>query len=315
MPELEELTWSSGEPFDAGMTLVRAMYLAARRRGLKALLDGVAGDIVLSEGHYVARLLRRGRLGMAFRESFRQRRFWGEAYRPWRSLAGAVRFAFVPSAAHRLRRRLEGARLERKRVEQILAESVIDPDFAERVDLAARLRQLDAHRPARLLLDPRQERAIAIEHPYLTVGRERYDRVASAVGVEPRDPFLDLRVVSFCHSLPEAQLLSDGWPKAILRRAMRGRMPDAVRWRRGKEHLGWAFILSLVGRTGRGIREEVEASRSLVMPYVTAGAAARIGAGLFDESHRKGFSEILDAAHLAVWLGRNSKRPGAGPLG
>ncbi len=61
MPELEELTWSLDEPFDNHMTLVRAVYLAAHREGLKVLLDGVGGDVVLAEGSHLARLLRRGR--------------------------------------------------------------------------------------------------------------------------------------------------------------------------------------------------------------------------------------------------------------
>ncbi|MEZ5577326.1 MAG: hypothetical protein R3F44_17550 [Candidatus Competibacteraceae bacterium] len=47
---MEELTWNLEEPFDNHMTLPRAVYLAAHRCGLKVLLDGVAGDVVLGEG-------------------------------------------------------------------------------------------------------------------------------------------------------------------------------------------------------------------------------------------------------------------------
>jgi asparagine synthase (glutamine-hydrolysing) len=50
MPELEVLTWDVDEPFDSGMTLIRAIYLAAHVQGLKVVLDGVGGDTVLSEG-------------------------------------------------------------------------------------------------------------------------------------------------------------------------------------------------------------------------------------------------------------------------
>jgi asparagine synthase (glutamine-hydrolysing) len=78
-------------------------------------------------------------------------------------------------------------------------------------------------------------------HPHIVVARERYDRTAAALGIEPRDPFLDLRVIEFCLSLPQEQLQHDGWPKIILRRATKDLLPDAVRWRVGKQHLGGDF--------------------------------------------------------------------------
>jgi len=86
---------------------------------------------------------------------------------------------------------------------------------------------------------------VAILHPNLVVARERYDRLAGAMGIEPRDPYMDRRVIEFCLTLPSARLQSKGWPKMILRRAMRGLLPNDVIWRRGKEHLGWAFTQAL----------------------------------------------------------------------
>ena len=83
---------------------------------------------------------------------------------------------------------------------------------------------------ARPMISGGTERARAIDNPSLTVARERYDRVAAAVGVECRDPFLDLRVVAFCTRLPYNLITADGWTKLILRRAMLGTQPDAVVW-------------------------------------------------------------------------------------
>ena len=51
------------------------------------LLDGVGGDVVLSEGRRLARLLRAGHWRTAYREAVGQNRFWNGAYPPGRELA------------------------------------------------------------------------------------------------------------------------------------------------------------------------------------------------------------------------------------
>ena len=108
LPELEQLAWVVDEPFDGSMTLVRAVYLAARRRGLKMLLDGVGGDTVLTEGRRLARLLRAGRWRTAYREAAGHNRYWKGAFPPRRELLRSARAAFVtgrraPTATSRAR--------------------------------------------------------------------------------------------------------------------------------------------------------------------------------------------------------------------
>jgi asparagine synthase (glutamine-hydrolysing) len=70
-------------------------------------------------------------------------------------------------------------------------------------------------------------------------GLQRVDRVAGALGVEPRLPFLDLDVVELAMALPpEWKLVSPARPaKWLLRRAFDGWLPDEVLWRR-KEQFG-----------------------------------------------------------------------------
>ncbi|GAA1945541.1 asparagine synthase B [Brevibacterium antiquum] len=70
-------------------------------------------------------------------------------------------------------------------------------------------------------------------------GLQRVDRVAGALGVEPRLPFLDLDVVELAMALaPEWKLVTEDRPaKWLLRRAFDGWLPDEVLWRR-KEQFG-----------------------------------------------------------------------------
>ncbi|MEH6836221.1 asparagine synthase-related protein [Falsihalocynthiibacter arcticus] len=236
MPELLDLTQRSEEPFDAHMVLPRAVYLTAHRAGIKVMLDGVSGDIVLGHGIQIARLLRAGKWRQALQNVRGEKRFWGHPFPIWKTLLHPAWTAFVPKPIRRKRRRLLEARERRQSTDT----SLLHPDFARKVRFPERL-----HTYQKTFGDmdksSAEDRADLIVHPHLAVARERYDRVASCVAIEPRDPFMDLRVVDFCLSLPANQLLSDGWPKMILRRAMDGQLPDQVRWRHGKQHLGGDF--------------------------------------------------------------------------
>jgi asparagine synthase (glutamine-hydrolysing) len=307
MPELEVLTWDVDEPFDSGMPLIRAIYLAAHARGLKVLLDGVAGDTVLSEGRHIARLLRAGHWWTAWRETAGQRLFRGNGYSVWKSLGRSARTAFTPAPLRRWVRK--HPLRERRRLQENLRHSLIHPDFAERVALSERLRTLDAQGDhTGLLASHASERAAAIEHPYITVGRERYDRVASAVAVEPRDPFLDRRVVAFCLSIPAGQKLRQGWPKAILRRAMAGKLPDAVRWRRGKQHLGWDFTQALMARMKERMPIDIAAKETMLTSYMQAEAVRLLGGVNSLDGNAEGVESLYEAVHLAAWLDRHSYR-------
>ena len=81
-PELLRLAYEADEPFDASMTLMRTLYLAARRQGATVLIDGAGGDTLLSEGHRVERLLRSGAWRLAYQEAAGRDRFWSGAYPP-----------------------------------------------------------------------------------------------------------------------------------------------------------------------------------------------------------------------------------------
>jgi asparagine synthase (glutamine-hydrolysing) len=61
-----------------------------------------------------------------------------------------------------------------------------------------------------------------------------FDRVSMAHGIEVRMPFMDWRVVTYTMALPDAAKSSGGLTKWIARRAMEGRMPEAIRTGRRK---------------------------------------------------------------------------------
>ena len=60
------------------------------------------------------------------------------------------------------------------------------------------------------------------------------DKNSMAHSIETRLPFLDYRLLETSLSLPGSLKIRDGWTKWILRKAMDGRMPDAIVWRKNK---------------------------------------------------------------------------------
>jgi asparagine synthase (glutamine-hydrolysing) len=149
------------------------------------------------------------------------------------------------------------------------------------------------------------KRIQTISHPHLTAARERYDRVASAVAIEPRDPFMDVRLIEFCLSLPAAQLQQNGWPKIILRRAMGNLLPEEVLWRRGKEHLGWDFTLSFFNNWA-GWSDDLENDIPMLEPFLRADI-------LGDSNQRTGkaldIEDRFKLFFLLHWLRRSSSGP------
>ena len=130
------------------------------------------------------------------------------------------------------------------RIHDLERHKQIARDFMESIDIESRFERMSQTFLSSTTANYVTERCYAIR-PNVTAGRERYGRLAAAAGMEARDPFLDKRVVEYCLRLPGRLLMRDGWPKMILREVMAGKLPEEVRWCRGKPHLGELFNSAL----------------------------------------------------------------------
>jgi asparagine synthase (glutamine-hydrolysing) len=299
-PELIDLTLDLPTPFDRHMTLVRAVYLAANRAGCRAILDGVGGDIVLGDGGLLPYLLRRGRVVEAWREA-RGPMFLSSRRNAAARLYQAARAGFTPEWARSLRQSF-GPRRVFGRDE--IAASLVAPDFAARVGLEGRFAEQQRQRSALFRPGSPEQRSRGILRPRVTAARERYEREAARLQIEPRDPFHDLHVISFCVSLPVEQLRRDGWPKSILRRAMAEEVPAEVLLRSKRTHLGWTFtnavIAAAASRAPRIQRTHIEA----ISPYVdlarfTSEYADYAGGADMSSERRQALFTVIQ---LARWL-------------
>lgn len=226
----------AGEPFDATMSLTAALYQAAARAGVASVMDGVPADNLYVTGHYVSRLIRQGHPRQAWAAALAQWRLPGIRHPLLRAMQVMVG-AITPAPVHAARQ----WRQDRKAYLEMLRSSLIADDLAHRVDLWGRYRRYRAGIGGSHQWHPDQDALSSTQAAYIAAGLERYNRVASLHGVEPRPPYTDRELVEFNAWVPIRLRTRDGHRKWLLRDAMAGLLPDPVRWRSDKSHIGYRF--------------------------------------------------------------------------
>jgi asparagine synthase (glutamine-hydrolysing) len=270
--EYLSLLRNAGEPFDSRMTLVWAVYQMARNRGVKVLMDGVLGDNVLSETGYVPRLIRHGDWLTAYREARLRNKFLNGDAPVIVQLLSSAKSAFTPDILKLVYRRYLAGHLNARFSRAQIHQSGINTNFARKIDLVGRFRIISDFKSAPIHASLGEVTALEMQRPYVSAAIERYGRVASSLGMERRHPWVDRRLVEFCLSLPGDQRLAQGWPKAILRRAMEGHLPEGVRYRNGKEHLGWQFTCAFTDAARALLQEIILRQRDRLTAFVSDNA-------------------------------------------
>ena len=238
----------------------------------------------------------------AFWEAFAQGDNRADEASPWRTLAAGVRDGLAPAALRRLEQRLRG---RSRPVDGAIANSIINPDFARRIDLAERLERHDRNRWFVASGDAGRDQRETLLHPYVAVGLERYDRVASNWGVDVRHPLFDLRLVELCLALPWNFKNRNGWKKYILRLATKEELPEQVRWRRNNANVMWLFTSLIVACEQSFARAIIENHASELGAYVDLDVVRAACAGLERRRSWKDGLHLCQAVALVLWLGRN----------
>jgi asparagine synthase (glutamine-hydrolysing) len=304
MDELVRAIEAEGEPFDCLMNLNRAVYLHAQDQNMTALLDGVDGDILLSGSGHLTQLCRQAAFRTLLEETWQADGLTAE-YRLGKKLLFSSLLSMgtllAPDWMRRLRRQLRPHR----GVETAIRESIIAPDFANWSHLEERFARLDSHSPRPASLRQQEFHRIALDHPFLTVGLERYERVASAFGIEARHPFTDVRLAEFCLNLPWHLKTRRGWTKLILRRAMEPCLPADVVWRKDKDSLMWEMNrLVLKARAEYFYQLTLDEETSL-KPYVETAKLMSYWQEYLTEGDETHASLIWSGIALALWLRRH----------
>jgi asparagine synthase (glutamine-hydrolysing) len=130
-----------------------------------------------------------------------------------------------------------------------------------------------------------------------------HDRSSAAFGIEVRHPFLDRRLFEYVLAIPGEQLFRLDVTKGLLRRSMRGSLPERIRGRQGKTRFT-PFLDSVLRERAAGEITELLRSPRAVELGVFDGDRLRSAyldfLGGTDEARRA----LWYAITLEIWLRR-----------
>jgi asparagine synthase (glutamine-hydrolysing) len=189
---------------------------AARRAGHNVMLVGEMGNLTISYGGrgLFAELLRRGRWVRLFREIMASGYQWEKMTRQW------LIAPFVPAPIFSRYKRW------RRRGQPPWHGWPINPEFAVASGVVDRAALEHAPFDAAALRDCRLGRIYDFNCYSETA--DWFAKLRAGFGIDSRTPAFDRRVVEFCIGIPTDQYLRNGCDRWLIRRAMKGRLPDVV---------------------------------------------------------------------------------------
>jgi len=266
-------------PFGMAAGLSLPKFFA--ERSVSVFLTGGAGNCTTSyQGTFTAaELLRTGRIGRLATHLGALRRNGAG----WKSIAGRM----LSPAVHGSWRRLMG-----KRDPGLFDFSPIHPSLADSAGVLDAVRASAAAAPR----DSLSARLRTLRSTHEGYGREGALRRFRLI---PASPTTDRRVAELCFSIPEEQFEWGGQPRALIRTALKGIVPDAVlnERRRGAQGLGWerrfqADFPAIVGEIEM-IAASPLANRCLDVPRMRKLCERWAAAPLAQGSHAEEYRSVL----------------------
>ena len=276
-----------------------AVFENSFRHGCRVLLDGFFGDQLLSPAAYLVDLAKSGRV-RDVRRQLDEMEAWTTDVPP-----GVIRHQFWSGLARSMTRPLpfrnKAARTFRKGrypawYRPVFVEGALDRDAARR---SRRTRFVSEH--ARWCYHS------ATSGAYLTQTHLR--RNAGLLrDLEVAFPYRDRDLVAFLMDIPGEVINANGVPKQLLRTALEGVLPDAVRLRRSKgdfTRLGNRAVAAALPQMDDLFQADSLAARlGFIDPLVLRSeAASRIARLQRDDDATFGW-QLTDAAALELWLRR-----------
>lgn len=221
--QLPMITWHQDEPFlSTSIYAEWSIFQLVRSAGVKVTLDGHGSDELLAGYHsffapHFAGLLRSFRLLKLAHELSAARRIHGYTF----------------ARAARMMIKMILPEIINQPLKRVVGSSATDSPWLNLSLLGAQDRDSFSHSGMKTTSVNYYSR-VQLTSTSLPVQLHWCDRDSMAHSIESRAPFLDYRVVEFISSLPPEYKLSNGTTKLVLRHAMLGVLPEAIRMRMDK---------------------------------------------------------------------------------
>jgi asparagine synthase (glutamine-hydrolysing) len=182
---------------------------------------------------------------------------------------------------------------------------LLNPDLANRFGF----REV-SRRPAPPFKNEINRHCQLIEREILTRSVELLAHTSAGFNVEVRFPFMDIRLIEYCLSLPSDQKMRRGYTRLVLRHGMAKHLPEKIRWRGGKSDLSPSFEKGLLKFERDNLGNIILAEAAELEPYVNMNRIKecldrfRRGAALPED-----VSGIWQTAGLALWLRNRAEKP------
>jgi asparagine synthase (glutamine-hydrolysing) len=288
----ETFTPSLETPFMVSESLTRYIFSIFKNRGARVCFSGHGGDSLVGGSPLIyADQIQRGNL-VAIREVARLFR-WFNA--PTSSLMQEYLDYFlkplIPETVRHVYRTLRKPPLP----------TWLETDFVRRTQIKKRLigSPIPKYFPDHARQDNYQH-IIALGG----VGRavNLLERLATLFHLEARHPFLDRRLVEFIFSIPPEQTFRAGLHKFILRKAMRGILPEVVRTRMDKTDLSGYFDMGLRYKETEKIKVLLREPLQSKLKLVYLRKIQRVYEHFISGSHSMDSEMIWFSITLELWL-------------
>lgn len=303
----EQVLWHLEEPiWTPNLFLHWGLYTAARQQGVRVFLDGFLGDNVVGHGwEYLMDLAYSWRWTALLRE------IGGVCRRqPGFSRRQMIRsYVCEYGIKSRAERFLGRARARRTMGPLSRLASMVNPEFAKRIDLDQRVQALAPPTPA----PPgaaRKRHLRDLDGGEIPLSLEISNKIAAAFSLEARYPFADRRLVEFCLATPADQRIQDGRSRMIVRHALVSHLPGKVCWRSDKGDLSHNIAEGLLKFERDRLDEVILGDAGVIEPYCDI-SALRQGYARY-QKHPNGdtIQAIWNAVNLALWLKQAAKPHG-----
>jgi asparagine synthase (glutamine-hydrolysing) len=218
--ESQAIIWHQDEPYPSGSINAQWMvFKLVKEHGVKVMLDGQGADEQL--GGYT------GFFSNRFYDLWKERK-WLALWREMAALRREQKGALNPYS-------LLLSKIIPRSIAQplrsLLGRNSTQCAWLDMKKLGAVNRQPFAEKH---LMTFQGQSMIQLTESNLPMLLHFEDRDSMAHSVESRTPFLDYRLVEFTLSLPPQYKVGEGWTKAVLRQAMKDKLPDVIRLRKDK---------------------------------------------------------------------------------